>query len=300
MLSGDGGLAAVMELTMPTIHPTAIVDPSAVIADSAEIGALAVVEADCTIGAGTVLRPHAVVRRYTSLGEGNVVDSFAVLGGEPQDLKFDADQVSYLKIGDRNVFREGVTISRATGEGLSTTIGNETYWMANSHAGHNATVGDNVILANGTLIAGHAVIGDACVFGGGAVVHQFVWMGQRVMVQGLSGAGMHVPPFVICVENNHVSALNSVGLRRAEDITPEDRVQVKEAFRLTYRCDLTPAKALAAMDEHTDWGWAAVEFREFVRKAIHAEKPHQRGLAPRLDRLGSRHKRSGSDREEAD
>lgn len=273
---------------MPTIHPTAIVDPSAVIADSTEIGAYAVVEANCSIGEGTVLRSHAIVRRYTSMGEDNFVDSFAVLGGEPQDLKFDFGQVSYLKIGVRNTFREGVTISRATGEGLTTTVGDNNYWMANSHAGHNVTVGNNVILANGTLIAGHATIGDGCVFSGCASVHQFVWVGQRVMFQGFAGASMHVPPFVTCTQTNHVSSLNTVGLRRAEGITVDDRAQIKEAFRLTYRSDLTPTKALAAMDEHTEWGSAANEFREFVRKALHAEKPHQRGLIPRLDRLASR------------
>jgi UDP-N-acetylglucosamine acyltransferase len=299
MLSGDDRREAVKEPAMPTIHPTAIVDPSAIIADSTEIGAYAIVEADCTIGAGTVLRSHAIVRRYTSLGEGNVVDSFVTLGGEPQDLKFDAKQVSFLKIGDRNTFREGVTISRATGEGLTTTVGNDNYWMANTHAGHNATIGNNVIMANGTLIAGHATIGDACVFGGCASVHQFVWIGQRVMLQGFAGISMHVPPFVICTQTNHISSLNSVGLRRAEGITVEDRAEVKEAFRLTYRCDLTPTKALAAMDEHTEWGSPAVEFREFVRKAIHAEKPHQRGLIPRLDRLASRRQRPTSNTEEA-
>ena len=276
---------------MPNIHPTAIVDSSAEIADSAEIGAFAMVEADCSIGEGTVLRPYAIVRRHTSLGAGNTVDSFAVLGGEPQDYKFDPNQVSYLRIGDGNTFREGVTISRATGEGQATVVGDRTYWMANSHAGHNAEIGDGVILANSALIAGHVVVGPGCVFGGNTSVHQYVWIGQRVMLQGQTGVSMHVPPFVICFQDNRVSALNSVGLRRAEDLTSDDRVQVKEAFRLLYRSDLIPPRALAAMDEHAEWGPVAAEFREFVRRVIHAEPPHRRGLMPKLDRIADRHQR---------
>ncbi len=172
---------------MASIHPTAIVDPSAELADDVEVGAYAIVEADCRIGANTVLRPHVIVRRYTTLGEGNFVDSFTALGGWPQDLKFDPAQVSYLTIGDRNVFRENVTISRATGEGKATTIGSDGYWMACSHAGHNATVGNGVTMVNSAMIAGYVTLGDNCVLGGNAAIHQYVWVGERVMLQDVMG-----------------------------------------------------------------------------------------------------------------
>ena len=128
---------------MATIHSTALVDPAAKLADDVEIGPYCLVEADVALGPGTVLRPHAIVRRYTTLGSGNFVDSFAVLGGLPQDLKFKPDTVSFVRIGDNNVFREGVTVSRATGEGHATTVGSGTYWMTGSHAGHDATVHDD-------------------------------------------------------------------------------------------------------------------------------------------------------------
>ncbi|MCK5113998.1 MAG: acyl-[acyl-carrier-protein]--UDP-N-acetylglucosamine O-acyltransferase, partial [Phycisphaerae bacterium] len=120
---------------MSKIHATAVVDETAKLGDDVEIGAYAIIEGNVEIGAGTVVRPHALIRRYTIMGEGNYVDSFASLGGEPQDYKFDPNEVSYLRIGDKNIFREGVTISRATGTGEATVVGNGTYWMANSHAG---------------------------------------------------------------------------------------------------------------------------------------------------------------------
>jgi len=263
---------------MTAIHPTAIVDASAQLANDVEVGAYAIVEGDTTIGAGTVLRPHAIVRRHTVLGEGNVVDSFVVLGSDPQDYKFDPGQVTSLQIGDRNTFREGVTISRATGDGEATVVGNETYWMSNSHAGHNARVGDNVVLANCTLLAGHVTVGKGVVFAGGCLVHQFCWIGDRTMFQGQAGVSMHVPPYVILTRGNEISSLNSVGLRRAPDLTGEDRAQIKQAFRLTYRAGLTPPNALAEMDTHDDWGAPASAFREFVRRVLDAEPPYNRGL----------------------
>ncbi|MHC4561745.1 MAG: acyl-ACP--UDP-N-acetylglucosamine O-acyltransferase [Planctomycetota bacterium] len=269
---------------MASIHPTALVDPGAIIAEDVEIGPYCIVEADCTLGAGTVLRNNAIIRRHTTLGEGNYVDSFAVLGGLPQDLKYDASEVSYLRIGDHNTFREGVTISRATGEGLATVVGSHCYWMANSHAGHNATIEDDVILPNGALVAGHVRLGRGAILSGNTIIHQFVWIGEKVMFQGGAAAGMHVPPFVMCAEINNVAGLNVIGLRRAQDLTDEDRDQIKEAFRITYRNGLTPADAVGEMDSHTEWGAAAGRFRDFVRDVLAAEKPYNRGLAPMLGR----------------
>ncbi len=264
---------------MARIHPTAVVDPSAHLADDVEIGPGCIVEADVEIGAGTVLRAHAILRRYTTLGQGNLVDSFAVLGGEPQDLKFDPATVSYLRIGDRNVFREGVTISRATGQGNQTRVGSDTYWMAGAHAGHNAVVEDGVILANGSAAGGHATIGRGAILSGNVMVHQFTWVGEMVMTQGNSGTSVHVPPYTLTAGINYVVGLNSVGLRRAAHISDEDRRQIKEAFRLTYRAGLPLAKAIEQMDRCADWGEAAGKFRDFARRVLAAKKPYNRGLA---------------------
>ena len=265
---------------MARIHPTAIVDAGAELADDVEIGPYSIVESDVTLGAGTVLRPHAIVRRYATLGEGNYVDSQCVLGGPPQDLKFSPDTVSYLRIGDRNTFRESVTISRATGEGAETRVGSDTYWMANSHAGHNVTVGDGAILVNESLLAGFATPGRRAILAGGAMVHQFCWVGELTMVQGLTPVTKHVPPFVLMANMRYVASLNVVGLRRCEYLTDPDRRQIKELFRLFYRSGIAPAEALAEMDGRDDLGGPAGRFIEFVRRVLDAEAPFARGLCP--------------------
>ncbi len=263
---------------MAKIHPTAIVDKRAELADDVEIGPGSVVEADVKIGPGTVLRQNVIVRRYTTLGRGNTVDAFTVLGGEPQDLKFDPNTVSFLRIGDGNVFREHVTISRATGEGNATVVGNKTYWMVGSHAGHNATVHDEAILVNGSALAGHSELGAKAILSAHVVVHQFTWVGAMVMSQGNGACSMHVPPYTIFARFNCLVGLNTVGLRRSPNIGDEDRRQIKEAFSLTYRNGLSPAKALEKMDACADWGAAADKFRQFVRRVVEAKKPFNRGL----------------------
>lgn len=273
---------------MPNIHPTALVDDAAVIADDVTIGPYCVIEADTEIGPGCRLAAHAIIRRHTSLGERNDVDSFCVLGGLPQDLKFDPDTVTHLRIGNGNRFREGVTISRGSKAGGATTVGDDGYWMANSHAGHDATIGDHVILANAALVAGHATIHDRVILSGGVVVHQFTWIGEMVMTQGISGFGCHVPPFTLVAEVNNVVGLNAVGLRRNPEISDEDRRQIKRAFRLTYDEGQTPAKALAELDTWTDISPAAKRYREFLRKVLEAEPPYQRGLCPMRNRRGRR------------
>lgn len=264
---------------MPKIHPTAVVHPEAKLGDDAEVGPYCVIEPGVAVGPGCVLREHVVLRRYTTLGRGNFVDTGTVLGGLPQDLKFDPSTVSYVRIGDDNVFREYVTISRATGEGNATVVGSGTYWMAYTHAGHEAVVEDEAILANGAAVGGHATIGRRAILSANVFVHQFTWIGEMVMTRGLSGFSSHVPPFVLGSEwINHIVGLNTVGLRRADDITDEDRRQIKEAFRITYRAGLSREQALAEMDAHADWGAPAGRFRDFVRRVHQAPPPHNRGL----------------------
>ena len=269
---------------MSKIHATAVVDETAKLGDDVEVGAFAIIEGDVEIGAGTVIRPHAVIRRYTIMGQENYVDSFTSIGGEPQDYKFDANEVSYVRIGDKNIFREGVTISRATGEGQATVIGNDTYWMANSHTGHNTTICDNVIVVNCCAVAGHSTIGRGTILPANGAIHQFVWVGEKVMFQGGSFSSLHVPPYVIVsLRLNTLSGLNIIGLRRSPEITKEDIHQIKEAFAITYRSGLSQEKYLEKMDTCTDWGEPASKFRDFIHKAVTAEKPYDRGLVAYRD-----------------
>jgi UDP-N-acetylglucosamine acyltransferase len=265
---------------MPRIHPTATVDGAAELADDVEIGPYCLVEGDVSIGAGSRLLSHAVVRRHSRLGRGNVVYPGAVLGGEPQDLKFDPATVSYLQIGEGNVFREGVTIHRATHPGGATRVGNGTYWMVNSHAGHDSVICDEAILINGAVLAGHTELGRRVLMSAYSGVHQFCWVGPMALLQPTAVATMHVPPYVLLAGAiNSVAGLNIVGMRRA-GLTSEDRRQIQEAFRLTYRAGISPAKALERMEACTDWGQPADQFRQFIRRVLQARKPYQRGLCP--------------------
>jgi len=260
------------------IHPTAIVDKGAQLADDVEVGPHCVIEGEVRIGAGCVLREHAIIRRYTTIGERNLIDAFCVFGGEPQDLKFDPRTVSHLRIGNDNVFRESVTISRGSREANATVVGNKTYWMALAHAGHDATIHDQVILTNGAAVGGHAEVGQRAILSGHVTVHQFCWIGEGVMTQGQSGFSTHLPPFTMGANINKLVGLNTVGLRRNPEITDTDRKQIKEAFRLLYRSGLGGQGALEEMDARTDWGAPAARFREFLRRVLEAKPPYNRGL----------------------
>ena len=271
---------------MSKIHPTAIVDETTILGEGVEVGPYAILERDVTIGDGTIIRPHAVVRQYTTLGKGNYVDTGVVLGGLPQDYKAKESEESYLRIGDNNVFREQVTINRATGEGEATVVGNGTMWMACSHAGHNATVGDGVVLPNGSLLAGHTTVEEYSILPAAGGVHQFCWIGEKCMLQACALMTMHMPPFCIAAGVNTVIGLNRVGLQRDERFTREDRMQIKEAFQMTYRAGVSASKAVEAMDACSDWGDAAGRFRDFVRSVVEAAPPFKRGLCPNRRRRG--------------
>jgi len=265
---------------MPKIHKTAVVDELARIADDVEIGPYCIVEADTEIGPGTRLLSHAVVRRYTTIGAGNVLHAGAVLGGEPQDYKFLPETKSYLRVGDCNVFREGVTISRATTPGGATSIGSHTLWMANSHCGHDSQVGDHVIMTNSAVLAGHVKVADRCMLSAYAGVHQFCWVGSLVLFQGGVIATMHVPPFVLLGNRaNCVAGLNVVGMRRA-GLTPQEREEIQHAFRIVYRSGLTMSRAISELQALSNPGRYAGEFLGFLVEAHSAPKPFNRGIIP--------------------
>lgn len=260
------------------IHPAAEVDKQAQLSDGVEVGPYALIEPDVVIGEGCRIMAGAIIRRYTTMGGGNIVHPFAVLGGEPQDQKFDPTSRTYLRIGSDNVFREYVTFSRATTQGGETIVGNDCYFMTQSHVGHDCVIADGVTLANAAAMAGHVEVGRKAFLSANTVVHQFCWVGELVMSRGHTGLSQHAPPFVMLRDINYVAGLNIVGLRRADYITNEDQRQIKEAYRMLYRSLLTPAQALAEMDACTDWGAPAGRFRDFVRRVVSAEGPYRRGL----------------------
>lgn len=244
------------------IHPTALVSPKARLGLDVVVGPFAVVEDDVAIGDRTVLHPHVVVRRFTTLGCDNEVHEGAVLGGEPQDVSFKGAD-SFLRVGDANRIREGVTIHRSAKADGTTLVGSRCFLMACSHVAHDDVLGDDVILANNVALAGHVTIGDRAFLSGGVVVHQFCRIGRLAMVGGNSKIIKDCLPFVT---TDGVPArargLNVVGLRRAGFSASALRA-LKEAYRVLLRAGLSLATALNALDKIDDPN--AHELAAFVR-----------------------------------
>lgn len=189
------------------------------------------IEGPGRLGDDCVVEAHAVIRPFVYLGRNNRVHPTAVLGGLPQDLAFDPATRTTLEIGDDNVFREGVTISRATAATGVTRIGSANYFMNNTHVGHDCLVGDGNILASGATLGGHVQVGDRVFFGGGVMVHQFCRIGAFAILQGLAGINRDVLPFTMVGgrPGKHYR-LNLVGMRRA-GIDGERLKAVSAAFR---------------------------------------------------------------------
>lgn len=264
---------------MATIHPTAVVDASAELADTVEIGAYSMIEAGVRIGEGTIVRPHAVIRRGTQMGRDTFVDSFAVLGGSSEELPTETNQIGGLQIGDGCVFREMCTVHAARSPGDSTILGSKVFLMTTAHIGHDAKVCDGAILANGVTVGPWAEIGEGAILPSNGMVADHCRIGRKVMTQGGTCLSMHVPPFVMCSKHNNVNSLNLVGIRRSEDMTSRDRKELKEAFHITYRSGMEPDEALKEM-QGRDWGGAAGEFRQFLHEILQAEPPYDLGLCP--------------------
>ena len=198
-----------------SIHPTAIVESGAQLGDGCEIQA------------------HAIVTRHCVLGERVVVHPFAVLGGDPQYLKFERQTASGVHIGAGSVIREHVTINRSIHGGGFTMIGAECFLMAASHVAHDCNVGNNVVLANAALLAGHVSVGDHSFLGGGAAVHQFCRIGDGVMVAGHASITRDVAHFTMVAERDEIVGFNAIGLRR-RGISRPAIAELKQAFHAVY------------------------------------------------------------------
>ncbi|HYH85506.1 MAG TPA: acyl-ACP--UDP-N-acetylglucosamine O-acyltransferase [Pyrinomonadaceae bacterium] len=232
-------------------HPTAVVSPRARVAADVRVGPYAVVEDEVIIGDGCDIGAHAVIKRFTSLGERNRVYEHATLGGEPQDTKFKGER-SALIIGDDNLIREHVTLHRASGEGCATRIGSRNFLMVGVHVAHNCEVGDDNVFANGAALAGHVSVEDHAFLASNVGAHQFVRFGRYAMVGGKSKIVQDVLPFFTTDGNPpHVRGLNSIGLRRG-GFSTEARKSIKHAYQLLFRARLPLERALAALDEMSD------------------------------------------------
>lgn len=226
------------------IHPTAIVESGAQLGENVEIGAYAYIGSEVTLGAGTVIHHHACVEGYTIMGENNEVFPFAVIGGKTQDLKYAGGRVG-LKIGDRNTFREYVTVHGGTKDGEFTTLGNDNNILAYSHVAHDCRIGNFLVMSSQAAFAGHVVCGDHVNFGWGSAIHQFSRIGDYSMLAAMSRITQDVPPYMIVegTENCSAKMVNVVGLQRNGFSAEEIRV-LRIAHRMIYHENMNRTQAM--------------------------------------------------------
>jgi UDP-N-acetylglucosamine acyltransferase len=247
--------------TSAAIHPTALVDPAARIGENVRVGPYVVIEEDVVIGDGTQIESHSVIKRYTTVGAGNRIAEHVVLGGEPQDYKFEGSR-SFVRIGDRNLIREGVTIHRGSKPDVSTSVGDDCFLMAGSHVAHDCMVGNRVIIANGAQLAGAVSVADGAFISGNVLIHQFCRVGRLAFAAGGARISQDCLPFVITEGSPaRARALNVVGLRRA-GMEAEEIRQLKRALHVLR----TTAELETALQELGAMSSSAVgELVQFIR-----------------------------------
>ena len=222
---------------MNKIHPTAIVDKKAKLADDIEVGPYAIIGPDVEIATGVVVGDRATIKGYTVIGEGTQIFTGAVIGSAPQDLKYKGKK-SFLKIGKKNIIREYVTMNPGTEEGTVTFVGDGNLFMAYSHVAHDCRIGNNCIIANVGTLAGHVTLEDKVVLGGLAAVHQFTRVGKMSIIGGCSKVVQDVPPFSTCDGNPaRVYGLNLIGITRSG--MPKDaQARLRRAFKTLFHSGL--------------------------------------------------------------
>jgi UDP-N-acetylglucosamine acyltransferase len=225
-------------------HPTAIIHPGARLAADVTVGPYAVIGEHVTVGAGTTIGAHCVIEGWTEIGEACAFSHFVSAGTPPQDLKFGGEE-SRLIIGNRNTFREFVTLNRGTHHGGGATrIGNNNFLMAYVHVAHDCTLGNHVIMANAATLAGHIEVGDHAVLGGLTGVHQFTRIGAYAMIGGCSAIAQDVPPFVSATGNRaKLYGLNLIGLKR-NGFSEERIAALKKAYRTLFGAHLSMKDAI--------------------------------------------------------
>jgi UDP-N-acetylglucosamine acyltransferase len=255
------------------IHPTAIIEPGAQLGAGVEVGAYAFIGASVVLGEGTRVYHHATVEGHTTLGAACEVFPYACLGGKTQDLKYTGGQPG-VRIGDRNVFREYVSVHAATNDGDYTTIGSDNLILAYSHVAHDCVLGSHIIMSNYAGLAGHVIVEDHVLVSAFGGVHQFCRLGAHAMLSACSKLVQDLPPYFIADgAPATVRAINRVGLERL-GFKPEQLERVKQIYRIMYRDGLNRTQALEKLAAHEQ-----AASPEFVRMLTFA-KQSERGFAP--------------------
>ncbi len=249
-----------------TIHPTALVDPTAKLGEGVQVGPYCIVAAGAEIGDRCQLESHVRIEGCVRMGPENHVFQGAVLGSPPQDLKY-AGEESYLRIGAHNDIREYVTMNPGTAEGEETIIGDHCLVMAYAHVAHNCILGDRVILANSVQLAGHVTIEDYAIIGGLTPVHQFTRIGAHSFVGGGSRVPQDVPPYIRAAGNPLVVAgINLVGIQR-RGFSAASIEAIKKAYRILYRSNLNTSQAIERLEAEGFEDEHARHLLDFVRSS---------------------------------
>lgn len=248
---------------MKKIHPTALVSDDAQLGSNVEIGPFAIVGRGCIVGDGCVIAPRATLEQNVRLGRNVRVGIGAVLGGDPQDLKFQGEETT-VEIGDGTVIREYSTINRGTSESFKTTVGKNCFIMSYVHLAHDCHLGDGVILANGVQLAGHVRIEDRAILSGLSAVHQFVRIGRHSFIGGCSRVSKDIPPFLKAVGNPvRLYGLNTIGLQRSGFDEGTLR-ELKRAYRLFFNSDLNITQALERAEKDLEQRPEVQELMRFL------------------------------------
>ncbi|MBL4772716.1 MAG: acyl-ACP--UDP-N-acetylglucosamine O-acyltransferase [Alcanivoracaceae bacterium] len=234
------------------IHKTAIIGTNVQLADDVKVGAYTIIEDDVSIGAGTEIKSHVIIAKHTDIGKNNRIFQFSSIGEEPQDKKYNNEATRTI-IGDNNTIREYVTINRGTiDDGRVTKIGNNNWIMAYVHIAHDCLLADNIIIANGSTLAGHVHIEDYVILGGFTKLHQFCRIGAHAFTAMDTGFQKDLPPYIMAQGNPaKPRTINAEGLKR-RGFSEIEINAVKKAFKLLYKSDLRLEEALIAMETLAD------------------------------------------------
>lgn len=248
---------------LPGIHPTALVDEGALLGTDVVVGPYAVIGPGVQVGDRSSIGPHAVLERDTTLGADCRVHAGAVLGGDPQDLKFGGEDARVF-VGDRTVIREYVTVNRGTMARGRTDVGSDCLLMAYAHVAHDCMIGDRVVIANAVNMGGHVAIGDWAVVGGLTAIHQFVRIGAHAMVGGASAVRKDVPPYQKAAGNPlDLYGLNSVGLQR-RGFSEDSRRALKRASRMLFHSKENLRDAVARVRSEVELTAEVAHLLEFL------------------------------------
>jgi UDP-N-acetylglucosamine acyltransferase len=247
------------------IHKTAIINSKAKISSKVEIGPYSIIGPNVEIGDNTIIQSHVNIAGYTSVGKNNKIYSFASIGSDPQDIKYNGEKTQ-LFIGNNNTIREYVTINPGTVQGGAITqVGNNNLIMISAHIAHDCIIGNNIVIANSAAIAGHAEIADYVIIGGNCGVQQFTRIGKMAMIGGMTGVSRDVIPYGLSIGNrNYLNGINVIGLRRGK-VPNKDIIGLTDAYKEIFESG-SLNKNLSRLNGQFKENTLVIEVLEFINK----------------------------------